>query len=279
MRPLGIVVTVASVLAAGVQIGGTAPAHAHEQTHVVRPGENLTVIARRYGVPIRTLAQANDIADQNLIFAGRNLKIPGSTTSYRVGPGDTLSAIAVRHGVSVEALALANGISNPDILWAGRTLKVPGPSGSGGGVRAASASSSVPASRAHLRPIFEHWAAEAGVPADLAMAVAWQESGWQQHVVSSTGAVGVMQLMPDTVDFVSRVLLRRRSALDARDVEQNIRMGTRHLRYLLDQTGNDLHLAVAAYYQGLGAVRRHGIYEQSRPFVANVLALRSRFAG
>ncbi len=278
MRPVGIVAIAAALFAGGIQFSGTPPAHAHEQTHVVRQGENLTVIARRYGVAVRALAEANALADENLVFAGRSLKIPGAAASYRVTAGDTLSAIAARHGVSVEALALANGISNPDFVWAGRTLEVPGPSGSGGGVRAASAAGSVPASRSHLRPLFERYAAEAGVPADLAMALAWQESGWQQHMVSSTGAVGVMQLMPDTVDFVSRVLLRR-APLDPRDVEQNIRMGTRQLRYLLDQTGNDLHQAVAAYYQGLGAVRRHGIYEQSRPFVANVLALRSRFAG
>ena len=42
-------------------------------------------------------------------------------------------------------------------------------------------------------------------PAALALAVAWQESGWQGRVVSSAGAVGVMQLLPPTADWVSAI--------------------------------------------------------------------------
>ena len=68
------------------------------------------------------------------------------------------------------------------------------------------------------------------------MALAWQESGWQRNKVSSTRAVGVMQLMPDTVEFVSVQLLGTKP-LDPRDPIANIRMGTRFLRYLLDSNG------------------------------------------
>ena len=108
------------------------------------------------------------------------------------------------------------------------------------------------------------------------MALAWQESGWQRSKVSSTLAVGVMQLMPDTVDFVSTQLLGAAAPLDPRDPVANIRMGTRFLRYLLDSQGGDLDRALASYYQGLRSVRERGPLDETKRFVANVEALRDR---
>jgi soluble lytic murein transglycosylase-like protein len=134
----------------------------------------------------------------------------------------------------------------------------------------------VPADRAVLRNAFIQFSRAAGVPRDLAMALAWQESGWQRNRVSSTRAVGVMQLMPDTVDFVSLVLLRLPARLDPRDPVANIRMGTRFLRYLLDANGGNVDRALASYYQGLRSVRENGMLDETRRFVANVKALRGR---
>ena len=206
--------------------------------------------------------------------------------------GDTLDGLARRYGVPVPALALANGIADPDYIQAGAKLNVPAsgsPSPSGTKVvtqpiaKVSLAPTSkaravqVPPSRAGLRPLFAQYARAAGVPADLAMALAWQESGWQVHKVSSTRAVGVMQLMPDTVEFVSRILLRQRQNLDAHDPVANIRMGTRFLRYLLDRNGGEVDTALASYYQGLRSVRERGIFPETRRFVANVKALRPRF--
>jgi soluble lytic murein transglycosylase-like protein len=127
-----------------------------------------------------------------------------------------------------------------------------------------------------LRLAFLRFSRLAGVPSDLAMALAWQESGWQRTKVSSTNAVGVMQLMPDTVDFVSRQLLGT-APLDPRDPVANIRMGTRFVRYLLDSHGGDVDRALASYYQGLRSVREHGTLDETDRFVANVKALRTRF--
>ncbi|MGH9022712.1 MAG: lytic transglycosylase domain-containing protein, partial [Acidimicrobiia bacterium] len=126
-------------------------------------------------------------------------------------------------------------------------------------------------------PFFERYAREAGIRPELAMAVAWQESGWQTSITSWTGAVGVMQLMPDTTTFVSKVLLGRKVALDPSDPASNIRMGTRFLRYLLDRAGNNLETALASYYQGLRSVRERGPFAETKRFVANVLALQRRF--
>jgi soluble lytic murein transglycosylase-like protein len=104
----------------------------------------------------------------------------------------------------------------------------------------------------------------------------WLESGWQQTVVSHTGARGVGQLMPATVDFVRDILIRDRS-LDVNDVDDNIRMSARYLRWLLDQAGGDHSLALAGYYQGMAAVRKHGVYTGTRTYVAGVLAFRDRY--
>lgn len=227
-------------------------------------------------------------------FTGKAGAAMAATRVHPVRAGDTLDGIARRYGVSAAEIARQNHLANPDLVLAGGRLAIPTQPGSVGGAptegtpRGASLATGaragsparavrVPESRAHLRPSFERFAKEAGIRPELAMAVAWQESGWQTSVTSSTRAVGVMQLMPDTTSFVSKVLLRRRTALDPGDPASNIRMGTRFLRYLLDSSGNDLETAVASYYQGLRSVRERGPFAETRRFVANVLALARRF--
>ena len=208
---------------------------------------------------------------------------------HTVKRGDTLEAIGRSYGVSVPALAAANGLRDPNQVRAGTTLTIPGsapaaalrdkvvpmPAATLAAVRTAP-KIVVPADRAGLRVAFLRFSRLAGVPGDLAMALAWQESGWQRNKVSSTRAVGVMQLMPDTVDFVSRQLLET-GPLDPRDPVANIRMGTRFLRYLLDSHGGDVDRALASYYQGLRSVRERGTLDETDRFVANVKALRGRF--
>lgn len=208
--------------------------------------------------------------------------------------GDTLDGLSRRYGIPVAALAQANAIANPDYIQAGAKLTLPAPGSPSAPVARVATQPvakvtaspapatkagaiAVPPSRAGLRPVFAQYAKTAGVPADLAMALAWQESGWQVHKVSSTQAVGVMQLMPDTVAFVSGILLRQGKNLDPHDPVANIRMGTRFLRYLLDRNGGDVDTALASYYQGLRSVRERGIFPETRRFVANVKALRPRF--
>lgn len=293
MRRLVAMLTPMLLLVAGAVPSGTGAAAAavavslgagdlqpHPHTYRVRPGDNLTRIASRHGSSIDALMSANGLSDPDFVMIGTSLTIPeggrsggGSSGGGRhtVRFGETLSGIAARHAVSVESLRAANGIADPNLVFAGATITVP----AGSTVRTAG-SVGVPSSRQGLRPLFTKHAATYGVPADLTMALAWQESGWQTSRVSSTGAVGVMQLMPDTVDFVSRVLLRRSSNLNPYDPDQNIQMGTRFVRYLLDQTG-DTRLALASYYQGLASVRSRGLLQETERFVANVVALRKRF--
>jgi soluble lytic murein transglycosylase-like protein len=135
----------------------------------------------------------------------------------------------------------------------------------------------VPPQRATLKPILLRAAAENGLPPDLVLAQAWVESNWQDSVVSSAQAVGVLQLTGPTVDFVSRQLLRLDHPLDPLDPADNARMGTRYLRHLLSRTGNDLRQALIAYNQGLGALRRNGPYPEAQRYADRVLALRPMF--
>ncbi|MGX6449470.1 lytic transglycosylase domain-containing protein, partial [Patulibacter sp. S7RM1-6] len=118
-------------------------------------------------------------------------------------------------------------------------------------------------------------AAQNGVPASLARAIAWQESGFNNGAVSSVGARGVMQVMPGTWDWIGRNLSS--TPLDPSSASDNVRAGTLYLGHLLRETGGDADLAAAAYYQGLSSVRSRGMYDDTQQYVRSVRALRSRF--
>lgn len=242
--------------------------------YVVQPGETLTAIAGRFGVSVSELASLNEIGNVNVIRDGASLTIPQgapaaataaptATTTYKVQPGDTLSSIAARFGTSVSAIAAANGISNLDLVRIGSSLSIAG--ASSGGASAPSGGTEA---------LLDQWAAHYGVPADLLKALTWFESGWNNRLISSSDAIGIGQLIPATVDFVSDVLIG--VPLDPHNPNDNIRMSARFLAYLLSETG-DSRLALGAYYQGLASLRRHGIFQSSVFYVDGILALRSRF--
>ena len=109
----------------------------------------------------------------------------------------------------------------------------------------------------------------------LAAAISWQESGFNNAMVSSANARGVMQIMPGTWAWVQSSLASR--ALSPSSPQDNVHAGSLYLAHLLRQTGGDEALATAAYYQGLSSVRRIGMLPETRQYVNNVIALRSRF--
>jgi LysM repeat protein len=256
-------------------LGSRAGADTPEQV-TVEPGDTLSGIAAELGVSAAALASENGIDDADHIEAGQVLDVPegGSASRYTVLPGDTLTDVAARHGVSIAAIVEANDLSSPNLIVIGSTLVIPAGDDSSSGVGLPSRLVADPA-RMALLPVFDRWAAEYDVPADLLKGMTWLESGWQNGVVSSAGAVGIGQLMPDTIDLVRDVLLDL--PLDASDSEDNIRMSARYLRYLLDRCGGDPELAVASYYQGFASIQRSGIFESTQHYVEVVLALRERF--
>ncbi|CAN5746976.1 hypothetical protein BH24ACT3_BH24ACT3_08380 [soil metagenome] len=281
------------LLLAALVVLGTGAQAATSGTHVVREGETLTSIAAEHGVPAGAMGEANGLAEPDLIRPGERLQLPGpnggGTTStgaagsYTVQPGDTLSGIAADLGSTTAELAAVNGLDDRDHVVAGRDLQVPtADSGSTPSELAPSATGTGLPSRLARDPgrqafaaTFDRWAAQYGVPGDLLKAMTWMDSCWQNDVVSSTGAMGIGQLMPDTVDFVGDVLIGE--DLDPADPEDNIRMSARFLAYLLGQCDGDTRTTLAAYYQGLRAVNERGIYAETETYIDTVLALRSRF--
>jgi soluble lytic murein transglycosylase-like protein len=120
-------------------------------------------------------------------------------------------------------------------------------------------------------------AVEHGAPGSLAAAIAWQESGFNNAAVSSANARGIMQLMPGTWDWVQSNLAS--GPLSPTSPEDNVRAGSLYLARLLREAGGDARLAAAGYYQGLHSVRTRGMFDDTKRYVDNVLALRARFGG
>ena len=99
------------------------------------------------------------------------------------------------------------------------------------------------------------------------------ESGYNNNLVSSAGATGVMQLLPQTWDYVETSLVGRPVP---HTVDGNVRVGVAYLRQLLSEFQGDKRLALGAWYQGPAAVRTRGLYAETRWFVAAVFALEQR---
>lgn len=91
---------------------------------------------------------------------------------------------------------------------------------------------------------------ETGVPADLINAVIHSESSFDPTKVSKRGAVGLMQLMPETA--------KKYGVTDPLDPVQNIRAGAKYLAYLLEKYDGNQELALAAYHGGPARLARAG---------------------
>jgi len=103
---------------------------------------------------------------------------------------------------------------------------------------------------AHFAPIVRAAASAHGLPEALLQAVIEVESGFNADAVSPKGALGLMQLMPQTA--------RALRVDDPRDPQRNVEAGARYLKELMARYGNDVSLALAAYNAGPGTVERSG---------------------
>lgn len=133
----------------------------------------------------------------------------------------------------------------------------------------------LPVSRSEIGDLIDYYANEEGLNPRLVQAVIQIESAYNPRARSRKGAMGLMQLMPETA--------RELRVSDAYDPGENIRGGTRYLRRQLDRFSGDLTLALAAYNAGPGAVTQYGgvpPYSETRNYVRKVLSLyRGRSAG
>jgi len=119
---------------------------------------------------------------------------------------------------------------------------------------------------AELNTMLARAGAQHNIDADLLASVVKAESGGRVFAVSSTGARGLMQLMPDTASDMG--------VKDAFRPEQNISGGTAYLDQLLVRYHDNATLAIAAYNAGPGAVDKyHGVppYRETRAYVARVI--------
>ena len=128
-------------------------------THTVASGDTVWDLARRYGVSVASITDANDLGASAVIREGQRLTVPGatgagtatasggsapqlatdsnlgefggSTQTHVVAAGETLSSIAARFGVTTQGIVSANGIKNPSLIRVGQSLTIPGgvPSG------------------------------------------------------------------------------------------------------------------------------------------------------
>jgi N-acetylmuramoyl-L-alanine amidase len=282
--------------AASVTTTTAAAAPAPLEGYRVRVGDTLSAIAAEHHVSMEQLAAANGISRDTLVVAGTSLRLPGEATAspapatpgtvtagttsggHFVTPGETLSGVAAANGITPAALAAANGLSPTSFIIAGTRLHIP----------AAAPAVSVPATSPAIAggPVASGGrlsgdqigaiAVAYGAPSSLAKAIAWQESGFNNDMVSVANARGIMQVIPASWDYVQRNLSS--TPLDPSSPADNVKAGSLLLADLLRQTG-DPATAVAAYYQGLGSVRRIGMLPETRQYVANVMALQSRFGG
>jgi LysM repeat protein len=284
----------------------SAPANA-AVIHTVQPGETLWSIAAANGFTTRALAAANGLSEDSQVVLGTPIKIPsvaeaaaalggapvssGTSSSssgappagaYAVRAGDTLSSIAARSGLPMIAVANMNGVDPSSPLLIGTVLKLP----TGASIQTSAPAPSntvVPNAPPYPTPervsssTISEIAASHGVPASLASAIGWQESGFNNDLVSSANARGVMQILPGTWSWINSNLSV--TPLNASSAADNVHAGVLYLGQLLKDTGGNVPETIASYYQGLDSVRKEGMLPATQEYVNSVMALRTRFGG
>lgn len=227
---------------------------------------------------------------------------PAPPSTYTVKRGDTLSGIAARHQVSLNTLLSANGLSRTAVIRPGQTLKL---SGSGSSSADSSSDSSqeqlVPStflhyrypahvvasanenkrkllaspipSRAQTETLIRDTARSMGVDPRLALGHAMAESSLNHASVSPANAIGAMQVIPSSGEWASQLVGRELNLLDPQD---NVTAGVAIIRHL-QRTSPNMDVGIASYYQGAAGVRRHGMYPDTRQYVAKVKRYMQQF--
>ena len=230
-----------------------------------------------------------------------------ATGSYTIKAGDTLSAIASRNGVKLSDLLSANKLAMTTVIYPGSKLVIPGGSGQAGPQPAPAAPQPAPAplvpstflgfsypaavvssanenkallnaspvpSRDEMKSIVADTARRMGVDTSLALAFAYQESGFNQRAVSPANAIGTMQVIPSSGQWASDLVGRKLNLLDPYD---NATAGIAILRQLL-ATSKDQDTAIAGYYQGQYSVSKYGMYDDTKAYVAAIRANQKNYS-
>ncbi|GCE12250.1 LysM peptidoglycan-binding domain-containing protein [Tengunoibacter tsumagoiensis] len=208
---------------------------------------------------------------------------------HRVTYGDTLGNLAWSYRTSVNNLAGVNNIANVNLIYVGQQLCISIPQGA-----VATIGRSFAVNYATVRPngavswyaydalgsstqgqilvLLRQAAARYNLPANLLLAIAWQESGWRQHVISHDGGIGVMQIMPYTAMGLNR---QAGVTYNPYQLWDNIELGALYLHDLWVGFHGNLVKIISAYNEGGVNVIRRGIFNWG--YVNNVLGLMQRY--
>lgn len=222
--------------------------------HTVRSGETATGLAVRYHAWTAELISRNHLDGNASLHVGQHIEIPVVVSALRQRPARHHRARRAHHARHHRAHHRSHRTHRSHRAHHRSHHRLPDPS------------------RSRVRRAVAGAAHRAGVDPHLALAVSWQESGWQMDRRSSAGAIGAMQVLPSTGTWMSLYAGRR---LHIRHLGDNATAGTTLLRVLQGQTSSTRR-TIGAYYQGLGAVREHGLYRDTRHYVRNVQAIRAR---
>lgn len=220
-------------------------------TYVVKPGDTISKIAKRYRITQANLLAANGLRPRDHIYAGKPLFIPVKVHAKPVAKKP--AAKSKKRNNTFAGRTYADHIVDA----ADRN-------------RAVLRKRNLP-TRGQMRSLIISTAKRHGVDPELALAISWQESGWKQRVVSPANAVGAMQVIPSTGKFVSSLVGRK---LDLLKPQDNVTAGVVLIGRLT--AAAKLDIAVAGYYQGLGGVRRNGMYPDTVQYVKSVLRLKGQ---
>lgn len=203
-------------------------------------------------------------------------------TWYRIVPGDTLGRISHYYGRNIWNLVQVNHIRNVNLIFAGRSLCIPtARSSQNGATNGIQPNGQVHwydyralqwSSRREITAHMHQVAAKYGLPANLLMAIAWQESGWNQHIIARDGGIGLMQIMPATAMGLNR---QSRASYDPYKTRDNIELAAIYLRSLWRGFHGNLVRVISAYNEGGWAVQHRGIFNWR--YVNNILALMHRY--
>ncbi|WP_417218919.1 LysM peptidoglycan-binding domain-containing protein [Arthrobacter sp.] len=282
-------------------------------SYTVKSGDTLSGIASKAGVGLSSLLKANNLSRSSVIYPGQKIRLSGGsaapakstsapkakTSTYTVKSGDTLSGIAAEAGMGLSKLLEANHLSKSSVIRVGQKLKV----GAGASVSATSSrkqlvsdtflhykypsetvksandnkyellSRNLP-SRAEMKSLIVSTARQMGVDPSLALAHAYQESGFNMAAVSPANAIGAMQVIPTSGEWASQLVGRKLDLLNPRD---NVTAGVAIIRSL-QRTSSSVEVGIASYYQGQGSVKRNGMYTDTKAYVRSVKAHQKTFS-
>jgi N-acetylmuramoyl-L-alanine amidase len=227
-------------------------------SYTIKAGDTLSGIAARNGVKLADILSANQLTMSTVIYPGQKLVLsagsiaPASSTPAPSTPPATVTPLVPSTflGFTYPEAVVSSANENKALLNA-----APAPS------------------REQMKSIVADTARRMGVDVSLALAFAYQESGFNQRAVSPANAIGTMQVIPSSGEWASDLVGRQLNLLDPYD---NATAGVAIIRQLV-RSSSDLENAIAGYYQGQYSVSTNGMFDDTKQYVAAILAHQQNF--